>query len=125
MYNAIAKINEEMQKDPNNRYLEILGQYIIDRCSEKAVADAVNGGKTLEGAYKAVEAVARKKKGQCVVMSDGEIFDAADKYLGVPKSGKARAHTKGEVDGVTSAADDEMEKIDTNAVNLDFSDFLK
>lgn len=125
MYNAIAKINEEMQKDPNNRYLEILGQYIIDRCSEKAVASAVNGGKTLEGACKAVEAAARKKKGQCIVMSDGEIFDAADEYLGVSKNDKARAHTKGEVDGVTSAADDEMEKIDTNAVNLDFSDFLK
>lgn len=41
MYNAIAKINEEMQKDPNNRYLEILGQYIIDRCSEKAVASVI------------------------------------------------------------------------------------
>lgn len=74
MYNAIAKINEEMQKDPNNRYLEILGQYIIDRCSEKAV-----------------EAAARKKKGQCIVMSDGEIFDAADEYLGVSKSDKAAA----------------------------------
>lgn len=40
MENAIAKINAEMQKDPDNTYLEIVGHYIIDRCAEPAVTAA-------------------------------------------------------------------------------------
>ena len=31
---AIEKINAEMQKDPSDRYMEIIGHYIIDRCDE-------------------------------------------------------------------------------------------
>jgi len=100
MENAIAKINAEMQKDPDNTYLEIVGHYIIDRCAEPAVTAAVNGGKTLAGAMEAITSVARKKvSSKCAVMRDAEIFDAIDKYLGVGKNHEARAKSKREVDG--------------------------
>lgn len=32
---AIEKINAAMQKDPDNRYMEIVGHYIIDRCVDE------------------------------------------------------------------------------------------
>ena len=35
---AIEKINAEMQKDPSDRYMEIVGHYIIDRCDEALAA---------------------------------------------------------------------------------------
>ncbi len=50
---AIAKINAEMQKEPSDRYLEIIGHYLIDRCDE-ALAAKIEGGKTLKGAMEAV-----------------------------------------------------------------------
>ena len=99
MEKAIEKINEEMQKEPNNTYLEILGHYIIDRCNEPSVSMAVNGGKSLKGAFDAVQSAAKKKGGSCVVMSDSEIFDVVDSYLGITVSVDARDNAKVSVDG--------------------------
>lgn len=30
---AVERINQEMQKNPTDKYMEIIGQYIIDRCA--------------------------------------------------------------------------------------------
>ena len=52
---AIEKINAEMQKDPADQYMEIVGHYVIDRCADEAVAAKVMGKKkTLRGAMDAV-----------------------------------------------------------------------
>lgn len=57
---AIAKINAEMQKNPNDLYTEIIGQYIIDRCSDEAVAaKAAAPRKSLAGAMQAGLMVAK------------------------------------------------------------------
>lgn len=45
MEDAIMKINAEMQKDPQNPYLEIVGTYVIDRCGEENTERAVDGGR--------------------------------------------------------------------------------
>ena len=45
---AIEKINTEMQKNPTDQYTEIVGQYIIDRCtSDTDGALVAKEGKTL------------------------------------------------------------------------------
>lgn len=81
---AIEKINAEMQKDPANRYMEIIGHYIIDRCDEDLAAK-IAGGKTLKDAMEAVVRKARAvKKGNVAVLEPGEVFGAVDKFLGLP-----------------------------------------
>lgn len=80
---AIEKINAEMQKDPSNHYVEIIGHYIIDRCDE-ALAAKIAEGKTLKGAMTAVEQRARNvKTGNVAVLTPGEVFDEVDKYFGL------------------------------------------
>lgn len=81
---AIKKINAEMQKDPSDRYMEIVGHYIIDRCDE-ALAARIAEGKTLKDAMTAVERKAKSvRNGRTVVpMTPDEVFDEVDKYFGL------------------------------------------
>ena len=101
MEKAIEKIDAEMQKDPTNTNLEIIGHYIIDRCARSGeVVKAINGGKTLSGAMDALKAEAKKKaKGNCGMLRDTEIFDIIDKYLSAMPDEQVRADTKRAVDG--------------------------
>ena len=81
--NAIAKINDEMQKDPANKYLEAVGHYVIDKCGSDKNAEAVlDEKKTLKGCMDAVMEEARKqaKNGVCV-MADEEVYSLVDKYF--------------------------------------------
>lgn len=117
MEKAIAKINSEMQKDPNNKNLEIIGQYIIDRCSDSKVAESVNSGKTLSGAMKAIEDAAHKKGSGCVMMRDEEIFDSVDEYLGITKDIEARRASKAFADGAPTPAS-------ANLLDLEFEDLI-
>lgn len=82
---AIEKINAEMQKDPSDRYMEIVGHYIIDRCDE-ALAARIAEGKTLKDAMTAVERKAKSvRNGRTVVpMTPDEVFGVVDKYFGLP-----------------------------------------
>ena len=81
---AIAKINAEMQKDPSDHYLEILGHYLIDRCNE-ALAAKIKGGKTLKRAMELVLKKARNaKKGDVATLTPGQVFGEVDKYFGLP-----------------------------------------
>lgn len=84
-HEAMKKINTAMQKEPGNTYLEIIGQYIIDRCVNEDVATLVmKQDKTLEGAMKAVENVARKKAiHNCACLLPAEVFGTIDKYFGL------------------------------------------
>ena len=116
MEKAIAAINAEMQKEPGNQYLEIIGQYIIDRCTEQYIADKINRGLTLAGAMNAIKSAAKKKGGQCVVMRDEEILDAVDAYFGMGKNTSARQKCKAFVDGGTPATSD--------LLDLNFEDLI-
>ena len=81
---AIEKINQEMQKNPDDAYTEIVGQYVIDRCMDPLCSKlAEKGGKTLKGAMDAVlEAAKKKKKGNCAVLVPSQVFGAVDAYFG-------------------------------------------
>lgn len=89
MEEAIKKINDEMQRDPNNTYMEIIGHYLIDRATaEPMVAAAINEPKkTLKGAMEKVRAIAGKKKHVGVsVLTHLEVFPAVDDYFGIEKN---------------------------------------
>ncbi len=90
---AIKKINDEMQKNPDNKYIEIIGQYIIDKCGNEEMAKAVLAeGKTLAGCLKAIEAIAKKKAVNSVgVVTEEEAFAEVHKYFGVSKETGAKA----------------------------------
>ena len=121
---AVMKINLEMQKDPQNRYMEIVGHYIIDRCGDEAVASAVmDSGKTLEGAMKAITAAARKNaKGSVGIMSDTDVFDAIDQYLSAGRDDAVRQAVRREVDG--SGAVTAAPVPQDNLISLDFDSFI-
>lgn len=90
-YQAIIKINEEMQKDPDDEYIEAIGQYVIDKCSSDANADLVMAeGKTLAGCLAAVESYAKTKaKHNKAVLKDSEVFEQVDRYFGFREEKKA------------------------------------
>ena len=120
---AIAKINAEMQKNPNDLYTEIIGQYIIDRCSDEAVAaKAADPGKSLTGAMSAVKEAARKSaKNGVAVLAPAAVFGEVDKYLGIPEDRAAQAAAMMAADGQAPAV---PEVKPAGKVSLDLADFL-
>lgn len=91
--NAIRKINTEMQKHPNDRYVEIIGQYIIDRAGSSAelAAKIMQEKKSLKGAMDAIMgAASRAKQGQVAVLTPDTVFGAVDKYFGFPQDVNAQ-----------------------------------
>lgn len=111
---AIEKLNAEMQKDAGDRYLEIIGHYVIDRC-DGAVAAGVAAGKTLKGAMDAVMARAKKAKrrGIVAVLTPEEMFGEVDRYFGLAPDtaaqwralGMSPAHPAPPAGGVIDLAD--------------------
>ena len=82
---AIIKINTEMQKAPNDKYLEAVGHHVIDACTTEANAKAVmNEKKTLAGAMAEVKGAARKMATNGVaIMADDDVYAIVDKYFGI------------------------------------------
>lgn len=117
---AIEKINAEMQKDPSNRYMEIIGHYVIDRCDE-ALAAKIAEGKTLKDAMTVVERRAQKaKKGNVAVLTPGEVFGEVDKYFGLSADTAAQWKAM----GLQSAEAPESECSQTASVDIDLADFF-
>jgi hypothetical protein len=89
---AIEKINTEMQKDPNNKYLEIIGHYIIDRCTDDITAARIAAeGKTLKGAMDAVMAKATAaRNGNVAVLTHTTVFAAVDSYFKITTDEQAQ-----------------------------------
>lgn len=103
---AIEKINAEMQKNSDDAYTEIIGHYIIDRCSNDIVAARVGAeGKTLKGAMDAVVAAARKvQKGNCAVLLPKDVFGEVDKYFGIPTDLRAQEQAMRSVGGAPAVS---------------------
>lgn len=119
---AIEKINAEMQKRPDDLYMEIVGHYIIDRCGEDEACEkkAADSGKSLAGAMAAVRNAAKKKAvGNCAVLTPGEVFSMIDKYFGFPVDARAQERAMASVSGASTVA-----TAAHAAVSLDLSDFL-
>lgn len=117
---AIAKINNEMQKEPDNPYLEILGHYIIDRCDE-TLAAKITGGKTLKGAMELVLKKARNaKKGNVAVLTPGDVFGEVDKHFELPTDEAAQWRAI----GLPSSAAPVTEPPQRSGWDIDPLDFL-
>lgn len=48
MDKAMEKINEEMQKNPNDLYTEVIGHYITDRCMDVDAAEKIAADRAAE-----------------------------------------------------------------------------
>lgn len=119
---AIETINAEMQKDPADRYLEILGHYIIDRCDE-TLAAKITGGKTLKGAMELVLKKARNaKKGNVATLTPGQVFGEVDKYFGLPTDDAAQWRAIGLTHAGAAAPVEEQPRYSSK--NIDPLDFL-
>lgn len=117
---AIAKINAEMQKEPANRYLEILGHYVIDRC-DGALAAEIAGGKTLQGAMEAVmKRAKRAKRGTVAVLAPDEVFGEVDKYFGLSSDPAAQWKAM----GLPSAGAVPEPGPQTAGADIDLADFF-
>lgn len=103
---AIEKINTEMQKNPDDRYMEIIGTYIIDRCTNDIVEAKVGAeGKTLAGAMAAVTDAARKvKRGNVAVLTHDKVFGVVDSYFAIPTDVEAQQKALMLVSGAVGAA---------------------
>ena len=88
---VIERINAEIQKKPDDRYTEIIGQYVIDRCAAPEARKSVTSAKTLQGAMSAVYKLAQsKKQGATAVLTPGEVFGEVDRYFGFPSDEAAQ-----------------------------------
>lgn len=80
---AIKKINTEIQKEPNNRYLALVGENIIDCIMTDDDAEKVlQEGKTLAEAMKAImKEASKKKQGSVAVLQDAEVYRIAQAFF--------------------------------------------
>lgn len=82
---AIKKINEEIQKQPENRYLALVGEHIIDQITTEDKAEKVLQEKrTMKGAMKEILGKARKQKyGNYAAVEDAVVYRWAREYFGL------------------------------------------
>ena len=116
---ALEKINAEMQKDPQNVYMEAVGHYVLDRVAmspedaEKILAE----DKSLKGCLEEIKKKAQKEaKGGVAVIRDDVVFGWADEYFGIGKNDAAVQIARGAASGTPFPA--------APALSIDFNDFL-
>ena len=110
---AIKKINDEMQKNPNDAYLEAIGHYVIDRCYMPGVRNAIEKGTTLKTAMqKILEKAKSQKRGSVAVLTDAEVFGIVAKCFGIIHEAKPLSVTVAE------------QKPKTGVINLEFDDLF-
>ena len=90
---AIKKINTEIQKEPSNRYLALVGEHIIDNITSEAAAEKVlKEEKTLAKALGGIQNKASKQKtGKCAVIEDSVVYGWAREYFGLTANPQAPA----------------------------------
>lgn len=90
---AIKKINTEIQKEPSNRYLALVGEHIIDNITSEAAAEKVlKEEKTLAKALGGIQNKASKQKtGNCAVIEDSVVYGWAREYFGLTANPQAPA----------------------------------
>lgn len=77
--NAIEKLNNDIQKHPEDQYRALVGEHLIDCITTEEIAD-----KVLEGALKTIRANAKKKAvSNCAVIADEEVYKWAREYFGI------------------------------------------
>lgn len=130
---AIEKFNREMQGRPNDPYVEIIGHYVIDRCTDDiTAAKMLKDGKTLAGAMEKVLAearaeVKRNKNGNVAVLTPERVFGAVDGYFGLETDRAAQQKALGgtaDQAAQASAAQAPTQEAGRGRLALDVVDFL-
>ena len=105
---AIKKINTEVQKDPKNRHMELVGEHIIDQITTEAAAEAVlQEKKSLAGAMQKIQTEAgRQKHGNCAVIEDSEEYGWAREYFGLTEVANPQTHAEVQKKGVCVKLED-------------------
>lgn len=86
MEQAINKIKSEMNVNPDNPYIQVVGQFLLDRIrTHPADAEKIlNTEKTILKSLNEMKKFAEKKKvGNCAVLTDQEGFEIVLKYYGI------------------------------------------
>lgn len=110
---AIAKLQAEMDKNKQNPYIKVIGDFLIQHLegtpgsAEKILNKDKTIGKSLDEMRKAAE---KKKVGNCAMLTDEEGFGIVLKYFGVngavsKPDRKAEAAEKPEITGKSSSKD--------------------
>lgn len=89
---AIAKITDEMMKNPNDGAIVAIEEYLTSICTTEAIAGKLlTEGKTLKGALGVMESEATKRKSgsMCVCISADEGFQIVEKYFEIMPEDKA------------------------------------
>lgn len=81
------RIRDEMAREQPGSPIEAIGEYVTERLNQGA---SVPEGRTLAGAYKAIEDWARKNKGDktCVCVPPKMAFAIVDRYFGFGDEGE-------------------------------------
>lgn len=87
------RIRDEMAREQPGSPIEAIGEYVTERLNQGA---SVPEGRTLAGAYKAIEDWARKNKGgkTCVCVPPKMAFAIVDRYFGFGEEPQAFAAVK-------------------------------
>ncbi|WNF36435.1 hypothetical protein RJD24_18735 [Bacillaceae bacterium IKA-2] len=81
---AVVKIKEEMSKNSNNPYFQIVGGFLLDHIDNNPQDNdkVTPKDKTIAKSLDAMRAAAEKKKvGNCAVLTDQEGFEVVLKYF--------------------------------------------
>lgn len=88
---AIEKINKEMLKKASDKYTEIIGQYIIDRCVDKDCEKKVEDGPQFSEVMGNIMTLAKgKKHGSVAVLTPDEVFGVVDQAYSFPTDKEAQ-----------------------------------
>lgn len=124
---AIQKINMEMQKKPDDLYTEIIGHYVIDRCTDDITAAKIlKADKTLAGAMNAVlDTAKRAKNGNVAVLTPDKVFGAVDHYFNLATDLKAQQKAMATVGAAPANHQEEPEPPATSKkLGLDLAAFM-
>lgn len=105
---AIKKINTEIQKEPSNRYLALVGEHIIDNITSEAEAEKVlKAEKTLEKALAGIENRASKQRtGRCAAIEDAVVYGWAREYFGLTEAANPQTPAEEVKKGVRVSLED-------------------
>ncbi|SFH36460.1 hypothetical protein SAMN05660649_04914 [Desulfotomaculum arcticum] len=84
--NAMTKIRSEITQNPNNPYVQVVGEFLIKHleANPEAAEKIINQDKTIRKSLDEMRKVAEKKKvGNCAVLSDQEGFTVVLKYFDI------------------------------------------
>lgn len=112
---AIKKLKEEIQKNSNNSYIQVVGNFLIGyleqnpESAKSVLAEDKTIAKSLDEMRKEAE---KKKVGNCAVLTDQEGFDVVLKYFGITSK-------------ESSPKEEEPIKETDDEIDLEFEDLLK